>query len=427
MDVRIILGSLLFLCATAAAQVAPKPAPAPNAPATQTPAVPTADQPQDKPAADKDKAVQSPADVITELTREKERLQTEIEYAKARAKNANKMLATKLGTRGQSFKNIDAGMSASAPAPVAPMSKARLMTPAELEAQPKDVMFLLSVSGKPGYAVRQPQYDELMQYLASSPASGNDEMRGQRVMFDLIRTYSVAAAFPQNEAEGQIADVYGQLENGKKMADLAKNYAPVQGAKEDGTLEVTRNSFLGTKVEQTAFSLQQGQRSRPFHGPQGLMILEVESVEKGATPDLDKVVARVLLCGYQADPAMLQKAQSAAVSGQVDIAVRDQKVMDLLPALFKPAPAPPANAPGGTGDVDRQIGAMLDTMKQIDEAIAKLAKMDTPEAKGQLEALTKQRAQVQAAIDGLQKKTDDGTEVEKVVAPVGPPIKKNDK
>jgi len=423
MDVRLILGSLLLLCATAAAQVAtPKPAPAPNAPVTQTPAPQDPAKPQDPPAVDKDKPVQTPADLITELTRERDRLQTEIEYAKNRAKGANKMLAEKLGVRGQAFKNIDAGTSASAPAPVAPMSKARLMTPAELESQPKDVMFLLSVQGKPGYAVRQTQYDELMQYLASSPASGNDEIRAQRVMFDLIRTFSVVAAFPENAAEGQIADIYGELESGKKMADIVKTYGVVQGAKEDGSIEVTRNSYLGTKVEQVAFSLQPGQRSRPFHGPQGMMVLEVDSAEKGATPDLDKLMARIVLSSYQADPATLQKAQSAAVSGQVDIAVRDQQVMDLLPALFKPVPGGSSSGANVVQEVDSQIATMLDSLKQLDAAIAKVRTMDTPEAKSQLEALIQQRAQVQTAIDEMQKKDADGTDGDKAVVPDATPV-----
>jgi hypothetical protein len=413
MDVRLILGSLLFLCIAAPSQAdakpAPKQEPAKQEPAKQDPAkpAPAAEKPAEKP--------QSPGDVLTELSRERERLQSEIEYAKNRAKGANKMLAAKLGTRGQTFKGIDAGTSATAPAPVAQMQKARLMTPAEFEGQPKDVMFLVN-----GYGVTQGQYDELMQYLAASPSSGTDEIRSQRALFDLIRTYSVVAAFRENEAEGQIVDLYGQMESGKKMADLIKNYTVVQGAKEDGTVEVTRNSFLGTKVEQVVFSLEAGKRSRPFPSPQGQMIAEAISAEKGATTDLDKVTARILVVGWQADPAALQRAQSAAVTGQVDIAVRDQKVMDLLPALFKPAVAAAPPTP------EAQIATMTATLKNLDDAILKLSKMDGPDAKTQLESLKNERAKVQTAIESLRKQIDQGhADGDKVpVSPDAPAVKK---
>lgn len=393
MDVRLVLASLLLLSVTATAQGNVKPV------APATPAAPAATPAATAPAAqDPDKPAPKPADVIGELTREKERLQSEIEYAKTRAKNANSMLATKLGVRGQSFKSIDAGTSAAAPAPAPVLRKARLMAPQEAEGQPADV--LLVVNGRP---VRQGQFDELMEYLKTSPSSGDDSLRAQRVLFDLIRTQSVVAAFPENPAEGQIGDVLGQLESGTAITELAKSVGTVQGAQPDGSVEVTRNSFLGTKFEQVAFTVAAGKHSRPFHTTHGLAIVQVDSVEKGASPELDKVKAHVLQVPWQAEAAVLQKAQAAAASGQVDILVRDQKVMDMLPALFKPAEAV---ATQGFDGADSEVGALQDTLKQIEAAIAKLSTAGTEEAKAQLKQLDQQRQQVQAAIDELRKKTE---------------------
>jgi parvulin-like peptidyl-prolyl isomerase len=322
MELRLALCSLLTLAALSPAQngAAGTPAPATPPPAAQDP----------------DKPTPKPADLINDLTREKDRLQSEIEFARNRAKNATKALADKLVQRGQKFRGIDAGTNVVAPSPAMPMKKARLMSPEEAKGVGQDVM--LTVNGQP---VRQFEFDELMTYLRTSPATGDDSVRSQRILFDLIRVASVAAAFPENEAEGQLGDALAQLEKGSKIADLAKSMGTVQGADEQGRIEVTRNSFLGPKAEQVAFSVPAGQRSRPFRSAQGYVVLEVESVEKGASPELDKVIARALQIVYQADPTTLQRAQAAAASGQVDIAVRDQQVLDMLPALFRPAPATP--------------------------------------------------------------------------------------
>jgi hypothetical protein len=395
MDVRLVLASLLFLSVTATAQGEAKPA-APATPdaAAGKPATPAAQDP-DKTSANK------PADVLQQLTREKERLESEIEYAKNRAKNANAMLAQKLGKRGQTFKAIDAGTSvAAAPAAVAPAKKARLMEAKEVEGQPADVMLL--VGNQP---IKQGQFDELMAYLATSPVAGDEASRAQRVLFDLVRTASVVGAFPENGALGQVGDLLGQLQSGKPIAELIKAVGSVQGAKEDGSVEITRNSYLGTKVEQVAFTLKAGEPSRPFATPQGLLILQVDSLEKGASPELDKVKAKALLVPWQADPAALQKAQVAAMQGQVDLVVRNQQVLDMLPAMWKNAPAPVQFA-GDT--LDNEIAAMKDTMVQLQQAIDKAKADGTPEGQQKAEALQKQLEQVQKAVEEMQRKQVPG-------------------
>ncbi len=401
MDVRLVLASLLLLSITATAQEKQKPV----APDAQKPAAAAAPAGAATPGAatpgvqDPDKPAPKATDVIGELTREKERLQTEITYAKTRAKNANSMLASKLGQRGQTFKAIDAGTAATAPAPVTELRRARVMTAQELEAQPKDV--LLTVNGRP---IRQGQFDELMTYLKSSPTSGDDSQRAQRVLFDLVRTESVVAALPENPAIGQVGDVMGQLESGKAIADLAKSVGTVQGAQPDGSVDVTRNSVLGTKVEQVAFSLQAGQRSRAFHTPQGIAVIQVDSLEKGASPELDKVKAHIVQVPWQADPTVIQKAQAAAATGQLDLLVRDQQVLDMMPQMWKPVAAPQAAFGAGP---DSELATMLDTLKQLDAAIAKAAAADaSADTKAHLQQMQEQRAQVQKAIDEMRSKMD---------------------
>jgi parvulin-like peptidyl-prolyl isomerase len=384
MDVRLALSSLLLVAASVTAQVNPdKVVPAPAGTPAGTPA-----------AQDPDKPAPRPVDVIGELQREKERLQSEIEYARNRVQNAKVALSSKLGQRGQTFKAIDAGTNAPAPAPVAQMRKARVMQPAELEAQPQDVLAL--VNGEP---IRAGEFQELMEYLRSSPNSGDDSQRAQRIWFELVRTQSVVGAFPENDASARMADIYAEFDAGKTVADVAKVVGSVQGAGPDGSVEITRNSFLGTKFEQVAFTLRPGQRSRPFPTPQGIAIVEVKSFEKGDSPEFDKVKAHVAQVAWQADPAMLQRAQSAATTGQVDIVVRSETELAQLPPLWRPTPtAPPANS------LDNEVAQLMDTLRQIDAMIAKLSTSGEDAAKQQLEQLRQQRPLVEKAIEELRRK-----------------------
>jgi uncharacterized protein YdcH (DUF465 family) len=406
MDVRLVLASLLLLSVTATAQGEGQ------APAG-TPATPAATK------QDPDKPGPQVVDVIGELTREKERLQQEIDYARQRAKGAKAMLAEKLGRRGQAFQSIDAGTNVVAPTATPMRREARVMEPKELDGQPDDVMLL--VNGQP---IRQGAFDEMMNYLRQSPSSGDDALRAQRVLFDLIRTQSVVAALPEDGAEGQIGDVLGQIENGKPIADLAKTVGTVQGAQEDGSVEVTRNSFLGTKIEQVAFTLAAGTRSRPVRTPTGIVIVQVDSIEKGASPELDKVKAHIVQVPWQADPAILQKAQGAAAAGQVEILVRNQEILNMLPALFHRA-ATTALADNSANE----LKTLRETLAKLNEAIAKATASPSPDSKSQIEQMMKQREQLQAMIVELRtkmgKEAQKDADSDKVEAPVKPlPVEK---
>lgn len=393
MDVRLVLFSLL-LAAAAPAQDGVKPTGAASAPAGQA----ATGQDPDKPGP-------KPVDVIGELQREKERLQKEIEFARERAKQAGPALAAKLGKRGQTFAAIDAGSNAPPPSVAAPtMRKARVMTAEELSQHGQDVV--ATVNGLP---VRQGQIDALLNYLKSSPVAGDDTQRAQRVWFDVIRTQAMVASFPENEAGARIADALGELEQNKPFAEVVKHFGTVQGAQPDGSVEITRNSFLGTQFEQLAFTLQPGSRSRPFYTAQGAAILHVDAVEKGASPELDKVKAKVIQVAWQTDPATLQRALTAATTGQVEVLVRDANVLKQLPPLYQPLAPQPAQ--------DHGLATMIDTLSQLDALIAKLKATDSEDAKAQLEKALQQRVQLQKAIEEMR--AQEESDADKEVAPDG--------
>ena len=78
------------------------------------------------------------------------------------------------------------------------------------------------------------------------------------------------------------------------MAPISRSIRLHQTWKRTGGSDWKVTVELGPKAEQIAFSLPAGQRSRPFRSAQGYVVLQCESVEKGTSPELDKVIAHAL-------------------------------------------------------------------------------------------------------------------------------------
>jgi hypothetical protein len=233
------------------------------------------------------------------------------------------------------------------------------------------------------------QFEEVMGYLRESPSSGDEDLRRQRALFDLIRIEAVAAAFIENEGQIKLGEVLGELNAGKDIAELAKTHGTVQTGKEDGSVEVTRNSIHGPRFEQIAFSTEPGTMARPFQNAFGYVVMRVDSIEKGATPQQDKVHCHVVQIPYTDDTGALQQAQFAINSGQVQVLARDKETLDMLPALFKPPMATPR--PGfDRQQLEAQIAAVQAQIQKAeqsgDEAAAERVKMLAQ----QLEAMQKQ-------------------------------------
>ena len=372
MTLRTVLAALILTSAVFGQQDVPArqdPKPDVQAPAKQEPA----------------KQEPNAGDIIAELQREKDRLNREIAYAKSRAANANRVLSEKLTRQALEIPAIDAGTNQPAPMVNSQMKKARVMTESELAIAPDNLMMTID-----GIALQQQEYDGLMEYLRSLPNSGTDDVRAQRVLFELIRVKSVRAAFSGNAAEARVAEIKGQLENGTPIDELAGSVGTVLGAKDGGKVDVTRNSFLGTGFEQIAFALEEGERSRPFRTVFGFVIFQAEAITKGTEPSLDKVTGTAVQVKYVGDEQQLNLAQAKASRGQVEIIVRDESVMNLLPALYRPAGAQPMSA----------LDTLRTQLNSVNQAIARLAEAgsDNKEAMIQLEALEAQKAKLEQAL-----------------------------
>jgi parvulin-like peptidyl-prolyl isomerase len=341
MDVRIFAFSCLLLGVSVVAQVEPDRAPAGQAPAGQAPA---GQNPAGQAPVSQEPRVKTPAEQLTELAREKERLEKEVAFAKERQAAAKKDLAAKLGQREQQLRSV----RFEAPKPAMPVSqpirKARLMSETERAAQSDDVLML--VNGEP---IRRGQIELLTKYLRDAGVPGDESLHTQRVAFELIRNTAVLAAFPENPAQVRMAEALAALQQGKKVGDLVEQFGVVPGAAADGTVEVTRNSFLGVGFEQVAFSLEPGQVSRPFVNPQGFVI--VQAIERKKTDDgsdIAKVAA--LQIPFDASAEELRAAQAAPAMGQIELVVRDEATLAMLPALYRPTPVQPV-APGAAVDL----------------------------------------------------------------------------
>ncbi|MEO6596316.1 MAG: peptidylprolyl isomerase [Planctomycetota bacterium] len=408
MDFRIAFGSLLLIGVTATAQVKPSPQPTPPQPTPVAPlvvpAVVPGVVPAVAPAQDPDRPEPTAAEKLAELTKEKQRLQQEVAYVRNRTEHAKELLRTKLGNRQQqAFRSIDAGIVLAPVPKVAPAARrfAQLVGDEHRDQFPADTLVL--VNNRP---ITQARFDQIKNYLKELPSSGDDSMQSQRALFELIRIEAVAASFEESEGEAQVAEAMSQLQQGKPMADVAKAFGVLTGAQPDGSIEVTRNSAFGSLVELIAFQTPTGQPSRPFRNANGYVILRTDRIEKGATPDLDKAIGSAVQVRYTADEASMQKAQFAINAGQVDILVRDQHVLDMLPQMFKAPPPMPAGATD-EAPTDQATQMLSRKMEQLQAEIKRLSQSKEVGSEVRIKALEEQLSATKQALRESQKpKTD---------------------
>jgi len=402
MEVRLVVGSLLFLAATAAAQQGGAPAPAPAA------------QGQEAQKQDPDKPQPTPAEEAAALQKEKERLQREIQYAQDRASRMKALLSEKFAPTKPAWKAIDAGtvaqQMAAAVEKVRPIP-ARLANDAEKEAFGEDGMLMVN-----GNVIRRPQFAAVMDYVRTLPNSGDDNQRAQRILMDMIRTEVACTAFPDSEAMSVAGEVVQRLANGTPAADLARKHGVVPGATPEGRMTVTRNSEFGPVVEHVAFATKVGERTLPLRTPLGVLVMQVAAFEKGASNELDKLQVDAVLVPLVEDRFKVQQVLDTAMAGQVQLVARDQATLEMLPRIFRPEAA--------GKPVDN--GTLQATIDKLVAEIDKLASATDDASIKRRNELEQQLAQTKAAL--MQMEAVKGVDVKKaeVVTPPKDAEKKPD-
>ncbi len=357
---------------------------------------------------DPDRPGPSQTEEVTSLQREKERLMREIDYVKDRVTNAKDLLTNKFAKRKLSVRAIDAGTSSIAQpmAPALAPRHARLMQEDEAANFPADVMML--VSGTPISRT-------LFNQLVSQPGANVDaSMRGQMALYELIRIEGTAAEFTEGDLESSVQDLMAKLAEGKTITELLPEHSTLPGAEADGRIEITRNSRFGPRLEQVAFDLEVGGTSRPFHHHAGIVVLHKDSVEKGATPELDKVVAHVIQIPYTREPAQLQKVMASISSAQIELVVRDKDTMLLLPMVYRdaeylPKPLPGEAGEGGeTGETRVDATVLMKSLETLQQEMERARAADTDIEKARLPMLEARYERLKAQLSQLHQKQADG-------------------
>ena len=245
--------------------------------------------------------------------------------------------------------------------------------------------------------------NDVSQYLQSYSPQAKPELIAQRVLYDLIKIEGVAGTFVDNKGRANLSQTLSMLQDGTMtFADAVQKYATVRGATDQGELIIARNSVLGPLFEFMAFSTGVGEISRPFLTPQGYAVLKITDKKEGQQDGLDKVSCSVVLFKHTEDEEAMQEALYKVTSGQADVLVRDEAVLQLLPGLYRP-PAKPQNA---KQELMAQIRAYEAKLKEVVSA----GEGDSDRAQGlraQMSALMKRLKQLNEGQDDVEDETAD--------------------
>lgn len=281
----------------------------------------------------------SPQEQLDELKREIERLKSEIEFVNARTALGVAPLKERLQQRQFSPRAIDAGKNSAVAVPVAqPIQPqtARRMGTEEQEKYPAEVAFVVQ-----GRMVRRDELEQLANYLKTLPGGngGNDAALVMRAAQERIRIEAVMAAFEESraEAESQVQAAMKELGEGKPFGEVQNRYGRGPNLAQEGKVQITRFSPFGLEVEAAAFQGTEGKVVGPLRGLTGYVVLQIDKVTKSDQDAGDVVDARLLLVPYHGDPLEMDKVRSQASMGQVDLLVRDDAAMEMLPPNFRPA------------------------------------------------------------------------------------------
>jgi hypothetical protein len=336
-----LLRSFLPLASVLALSVSPSWAQVPT-PAPAKPADPPAASPTPPPA------TQSPADRLEELKRELARLQVEIQYVKERAASASQLLRSKFAERAFQVRAIDAGQSAAASvfnanvAPITTPQRARPFSDVESKSLHADVIMTVD-----GSTVTQAELDQLIAYLGTMPSPGDRPAMQQRATLELIRIHALMAAFPDTakEARNNIATAREELGKGQDFDEVLKRYGTGPNMAQGGKVQITRYCPYGLAVEAAAFSGKEGEITQPVTGLTGMVLLHLgkRMAQEGSqdTGPSETIDARMIQVPYNLDQAAVDKQRGRAALGQVEIAVRNDEIMAMLPAMYR---ANPVNA-----------------------------------------------------------------------------------
>lgn len=279
----------------------------------------------------------SPQEQLDELRREIERLKAEIAFVQTRTSLGVAPLRERLQQREFKPRAIDAGKNSAVALPVAQppsIQPARTMTPEEQTKYGADVA--LVVQGRP---VTSAELQQLAAYVKSMPGTPDATACMMRAAQECIRVQAVMAAFEESrtEAEGQIQAAAKELAEGKPFGEVQNRYGRGPNMTQEGKVTITRYSPFGLEVEAAAFGNPEGKLVGPVRGLSGYALVQIDKLVKSDQDVGDSVEARLILVPYHGEASDMDKVRSEASMGQVDLVVRDEAGLQLLPQHLRPA------------------------------------------------------------------------------------------
>lgn len=212
------------------------------------------------------------------------------------------------------------------------VKKARLLGDAEKAALPEGT--ILAVDGKP---VLESEFQEVFDYLRSVPSGrSEDELKTQALETVIVRK-AVESAFPDGakRARDRMVQIQQQLAGGTDFADVARAQSDCPSKAQGGDLGWFGRVGMDTHFTIAAFSLKDGEVSKPIQTSFGYHILKRTGSKKGADALGDQVHCSHILAMYDNDQFKVRQASVEVRQGKVDVAFASDDYRKLAPAFLR--------------------------------------------------------------------------------------------
>ncbi|HLU38036.1 MAG TPA: peptidylprolyl isomerase [Planctomycetota bacterium] len=304
--------------------------------------------PQTKPDPEVVDRPETPEEKLQRLTDQVRRLEEELAFLQ-RTESAGGLLAnikrrlhertlspTQADDPGAGQKNQaqaqPTGDTATAPAPVAPTRKARLLGDGEKEKLPEGTIFTVD-----GLRVLESEFQELYTYLRGLPTGETEEETKTQTVEALIRRKAAEAAFPEGAARARDRMVQAQqmLKGGADFAEIASKLSDCPSKTKGGDLGFMGRKTMDVHFAKAAFSLKDGEVGGPFQSSFGYHLIKRTGFKKGDDAGSDQVRCSHILALYAEDQFQVRAVQDRVNQAQLDLAFVSDDYRKLAPASFR--------------------------------------------------------------------------------------------
>ena len=209
---------------------------------------------------------------------------------------------------------------------------ARLLSDEEKKALPGDV--ILVVDGVPATVS---EFDAAMAYLQSYPNQRDEDAMKKQAILELIRQKAAEAAFPDTAptAEAKILELQKKLKAGEDFAKVAKEQSDCPSSQRGGDLGKFGRVGMDFWFTKTSYGLKVGEVSDVVQSTFGYHLIKVTAIEKGETPEQDKVQASHILALYSPNQGMVRQVSQRVHAGKSELAFASEEYLAYAPDVYR--------------------------------------------------------------------------------------------